>query len=311
MPDEMFPSLTIIIPTYNREVVLAKALEGYQNQSAPQLIRELLVMDDGSTDGTEAMVQEFTRRAAFPVRYFRQANKGPAAARNYGIREAQSSLLLFTDSDIIPARNLVEEHVLWHRRHPDNRTAVLGYVTWSPEVKPTPFMRWYGEEKLFAFRTLRNQKEASFRCFYTCNVSVKTAFLRTCGLFDEDFKTAAFEDTELGFRLSQQGLLLLYNASAVAYHYQFFSFAEACRKTRNNAAAARLFGQKEAGKQVMKEVAHKKRWWGYRIARVMAVAAAWTLWPVRTLLDSSAPLPGIIYHLFFWNDAVRASSIDE
>ena len=60
MPETpLFNSLSVIIPTYNREKVLAKALEGYLAQSSPQFIHELLVVDDGSTDDTESMVREF------------------------------------------------------------------------------------------------------------------------------------------------------------------------------------------------------------------------------------------------------------
>src|ERR1700751_6129486 len=134
-------SLTVIIPTYNRVELLAKALAGYEKQSSLELIRELLVVDDGSTDGTEAFVREFCGKSRLPVRYLKQPNKGPAAARNLGISEATSRLILFTDSDIVPSRDLVEQHSAGHRKHPETHTAILGYVTWSPEVNPTPFMR--------------------------------------------------------------------------------------------------------------------------------------------------------------------------
>src|ERR1700733_3406070 len=171
-------SLSVIIPTYNREKVLAKALDAYLAQSSPQSIREALVVDDGSTDGTESVVANFSLRSPFTIRYLRQSNKGPAAARNLGIREAVSDIVLFTDSDIVPDRDLVEQHLDWHRRNPETSAAVLGYVTWSPEIKATPFMRWYGDAKLFGFRRLRNRQEASFHFFYTCNVSLKSELLR-------------------------------------------------------------------------------------------------------------------------------------
>lgn len=310
MPETpLFNSLSVIIPTYNREAVLAKALAGYMAQSSPHLIHELLVVDDGSTDGTEAMVREVSHRSPFPVRYFRQPNRGPAAARNLGIREARSSLVLFTDSDIVPERNLVEQHFDWHQKNPEITTAVLGYVTWAPDVKATPFMRWYGEEKLFAFRSLRNKREVSFHFFHTCNLSLKIDFLRNCGGFDEAFKSAAYEDTELGYRLSREGLRLYYDPAAIGYHYQFFSFADACRKAEGNGAAAELFFQKEGGQVVLNEIRQKQSRAGYRIAKQIATAAATTLAPIRKLLDSPVPLPGIVYHLFFWYDATRLCEI--
>lgn len=309
MPEApLFNSLTVIIPTYNRRDLLAKVLDGYREQASPQLIHELLVVDDGSTDDTGSLVREFSAKAPFQVRYLRQANKGPAAARNFGIREARSNLVLFTDSDIIPERGLVEQHIEWHKRNPQKTTAVLGYVTWSPEVEATAFMRWYGETgRMFGYGRLRGREKVSYDFFYTCNLSLKTDFPRTCGQFDEDFKGAAFEDIELGYRLAKQGLQILYNPAAIGYHHQFFSFSAACRKERAKDVEARVFLQKEGGKQTAAESARKSLRKGYpaadRAAKRIAAVLTRTLAPIRPLLDSNLPLPSFIYELFLWYDS--------
>ncbi len=301
MPDAIaFDSVSVIIPTYNRQKVLAKVLEGYLALASPHLVLELIVVDDGSTDGTESTVQEFSTRSVFPVRYLRQPNKGPAAARNVGIREAHSSLLLFTDSDIIPKGDLVEQHINWHRKNPQIATAVLGYVTWPREIRATPFMRWYGENQLFHFSHLRNKNDAGFRYFYTCNLSLKADFLRSYGQFDEDFKSAAYEDIELGYRLSKRGLQVLYNPEAIGYHYQFFSFNDACKKNLGNAAAAQLFLSKQVGQKILQDTRQKHSGAGYTLAKRIAWLAAKMFAPARRLLDSQLPLPNIVYRLFFW-----------
>ncbi len=138
-------SISVVIPTFNRATLLKKVLQGYLVQSAAQSICEIIVVDDGSTDDTAQMVQEIAATSPFPVRYLYQPNKGPAAARNRGIQETRANLILFTDSDIVPDTHLIQQHVDWHRNHPDPASALLGYVTWPPEPAPTPFMRWYGE----------------------------------------------------------------------------------------------------------------------------------------------------------------------
>jgi glycosyltransferase involved in cell wall biosynthesis len=300
----LFNSLTVVIPTYNRAEVLAKVLEAYLAQSSPALIHELIVVDDGSTDDTESMVGHFIRRSPFPIRYFRQPNSGPAAARNLGIRESRSSVVLFTDSDIIPERDLVRQHLEWHQSNPALTAAVLGHVDWSQEIQTTPFMRWFGEEKVFAFDRVRKMGDVTFHFFYTCNVSLKTEFLGTCGQFDEDFKCAAYEDIELGFRLHKQGLKLLYNPAAIGYHHQFFSFEDACRKTLANASWNHVFLGKEAGQELRREIEQRQSRLWFRVAKTIGLEVSKMIPPPKRLLDSSLPLPNFVYDLFF-----RASTV--
>jgi glycosyltransferase involved in cell wall biosynthesis len=309
MPEQdSFDCITVVIPTYNREQVLGRAIQGYLSQSSAHLINELIVVDDGSTDRTETVVREASTRSKFPIRYLRQVNRGPAAARNRGLREARSALVLFTDSDIVPAPDLVERHVVSHRRNPELSTALLGYVTWHPEVNASPFMRWYGERMMFHFHKLRHRREVSFHHFYTCNLSVKAEFLRTKGVFDEDFRVAAFEDIELGYRLSKQGLRLLYDPKAIAYHYQFFSFEDACRRELNNSPASEVFFGKACGEEFLREVNRRHSSPTYVAGRRVALLFRDILSPLRCLLNSHFPLPGFVYHVFFWNSATSQTS---
>jgi glycosyltransferase involved in cell wall biosynthesis len=303
-------SLSVVIPTYNRSVTLQKVLSAYFQQSAVSSIAEIVVVDDGSSDATGAVVDRLAKGSATPIRYFRQENKGPAAARNLGIREAASEIILFTDDDIIPQPALVAEHLDWHRTSPELSVAVLGYVAWDPELNPTPFMRWYGSHgALFSYADFAGRRQIDYRYLYTCNVSLKTEFLRSNGTFDEDFKSAAYEDTELAYRLNKAGLRLLYNPRAIAYHHQFFRFSDACRKALANASATRLFLQKEAGKAVLgPQMARKSRWW-LGIAKRMASVVAAVLKPARPLLNSRVPLPQFIYRLFYWYDVTRPDDV--
>lgn len=89
--------ISVIIPTYNREKLLGRALASVAGQSF--CCDEIIVVDDGSTDNSRAVIMDFKSHSVVPVRYLYQENKGPAAARNYGIREAKCSILAFLDSD--------------------------------------------------------------------------------------------------------------------------------------------------------------------------------------------------------------------
>jgi glycosyltransferase involved in cell wall biosynthesis len=286
-------ALTVVIPTYNRAGILQKALDAYRMQSAPELIQELIVVDDGSTDETQVVVLGALRDSPFPVHYLRQSNKGPAAARNMGIREAASELILFTDDDIIPERTLVAEHLRWHNRFSESSVAVLGYVTWSPEVNATPFMKWYGSDgPLFAYARFSHRIEIEHAYFYSCNLSLKTEFLRKCGTFDEDFKVAACEDLELGYRLNKAGMQLLYNREALAYHHQHVSFEDACRRAKKCSTAWEVFGRKEAGRA---QKAPRR----LTLYRLLKKRMASPLAPFKGFMSSRVPLPWIVYRAMF------------
>ncbi|MDI6642063.1 MAG: glycosyltransferase family A protein, partial [Elusimicrobiota bacterium] len=117
---------TIIIPTYNRKNVLRKCLNALSNQVCKSDF-EVIIIDDGSTDGTEDFVKQLISITPYYVRYFRQKNKGPAAARNVGIKNATGEIILFMGDDIIADSNLLYEHLSWHIKFSDNNIGVLGY----------------------------------------------------------------------------------------------------------------------------------------------------------------------------------------
>ena len=87
------PFFSVIIPTYNRAGLLRKALASISRQQFRDF--EIVVVDDGSTDDTEAVV----RSSELPVSFLHQTNAGPGAARNLGIAHAQGHYVVFLDSD--------------------------------------------------------------------------------------------------------------------------------------------------------------------------------------------------------------------
>ena len=305
------PQLSIIIPTYNRRDTLLKVLEGYKQQTAGAGILEILVIDDGSTDGTGAAVAAFSPTSPITIRYLSQQNKGPATARNWGIREAKGALILFGDDDIIPAPTLVAEHLAWNRRYPADNFAILGHVNWSPEVHPTPFMEWLGlEGVLFGYRRLSPGKEVGIQYFYSCNLSVKRDFLMRNGVFDENFRAYGHEDIELGYRLVNKGLRVLYNPQAIGYHYKHYSYADACRRQEMVCAAMARFETTEAGRFLKNQTSRAKPMTLKRqLKMVLARAITPFLVPLTPLLDTHLRLPWVVYSLlYFFHVAPKAQA---
>ncbi|MBL8850099.1 MAG: glycosyltransferase family 2 protein [Planctomycetaceae bacterium] len=95
------PAISVVIPAYNAEGCVARAIESVLAQT--QAVREIIVVDDGSRDATAAAVEQF----GADVRLIRQSNAGPAAARNHGVREAHCEWIAFLDADDawLPSKN--------------------------------------------------------------------------------------------------------------------------------------------------------------------------------------------------------------
>ena len=211
--------LSVIIPTYNRKEILKSSIDALFAQTISSYKYEIIVVDDGSYDGTEEMMQSIRGHAAISLRYFKQEKKGPAAAKSIGIKNSKGKIVLFINDDIIATPFLINEHIKSHKKNPDKKIAVLGYATWHPSLKITPFMDWLENGgPQFDYSGIDSDK-TGWKRFYTCNISLKKDFLLTNGLFDEDFPHASYEDIELGYRLAKKGLMVLYNKNATGYHY--------------------------------------------------------------------------------------------
>jgi glycosyltransferase involved in cell wall biosynthesis len=91
------PTVSVVIPTYNRREYIEQSLDSVLNQTFSGF--EVIVVDDGSTDGTEEILQPYLSR----IRYLRQKNSGAAVARNVGVRNAEGAYIAFMDSDDLSA----------------------------------------------------------------------------------------------------------------------------------------------------------------------------------------------------------------
>lgn len=235
--------ISVIIPTYNRPDRLLNCLAALERQTVERRRFEIIVVDDGSTDDTSRLLQPLAEEGR--IRYFRQPNSGPAAARNLAIREAQGSLLLIIGDDIIATPQLLAEHLSYHQRLDRPGLAVLGFTDWSPEITVTPLMRCEGLAAQFEYylipQGLVDAENLPYRFFYTSNISLPRRFmLENHFFFDEEFLTAMGEDGELAYRMQKKGMRIVFNPNAIAYHEHPTSFESICRRMFNKGQVAVL-----------------------------------------------------------------------
>ena len=214
------PEISVIIPTFNRWETLLQSLLALKKQTFDASTYEIIVVNDGSTDNAYAGMGRCDEIGIPNLKHLNQKKNGPGSARNLGIRHAKGRILLFLGDDIIVSENLLEEHFLFHsEKFKGKNFACLGYVTWPLSFCPTPFLQFLESWGQFLFENISDGEELDYNYFYSSNISLKKNFLDEKDLlFDEDFKEAAWEDIEFGYRGEKEGLKIIFNRNAVGFH---------------------------------------------------------------------------------------------
>jgi glycosyltransferase involved in cell wall biosynthesis len=149
------PQVSVIVPCHNRGRLLPLSLASLANQSAPLEDFEVLIVDDGSTDDTPAVVE---RHLGTNFHYFRKSHGGASSARNYGIEHARARALVFTDPDMIPCPDFVRQHLAFHVSGKETvvigaKKEVLSHLPWWLPRRPATY----------ALRKISGTRPALFR----------------------------------------------------------------------------------------------------------------------------------------------------
>lgn len=194
---------TIQLCTYNRAALLERVLDACFEQNADSY--EVVLVNDGSTDDTPAVIERAKQRATCPFTVVDQPNSGLARGRNAGIAHAGGERIIFIDDDVLPLPNFVQEHLRSHAGHP--LAIVRGGAINVESFDELPPPVW----------SIGNY---SGNYFWTTNVSVPLATIRAIGGFNEDFAEYGWEDIDVGLRLRFAGVKAVFNKRALVYHYK-------------------------------------------------------------------------------------------
>ena len=234
--------LSVVIPTYNRKEKLEMVLDSLNKQTYPKNKFEVLVIDDGSKDGTEKMLDTF--KPSFDLKYFKSRKKGANAARNLGIKKARGEIVFFTGDDIILDKNLLKEHMKYHIKFEE--IVIVGRTLPWPEFVETPFRKFNKERSLIHYKKLKNQKNdlKGAHCFSAGNASLPRKIFLAVGLFDEDLAKYGWQDIEFGYRLEKKKIKRMFNENAIAYHYHYLDLKMYCARLKQIGQGAVIVWQK-------------------------------------------------------------------
>ena len=180
--------VSIIIPTYNRKCFLREAVNSVLNQTYKDF--ELIVIDDGSTDGTQEMIKEFGGK----IIYKSQENRGASSARNVGISMSKGKLISFLDSDDVWHKEKLSEQMKFFKEYPEAKICYTDEIWVRHGVRVNP-MRKHQKYSGWVFD----------KCLPLCIISISSVMIRRevfdeIGLFDEDLP--ACEDYDMWLRIS-------------------------------------------------------------------------------------------------------------
>lgn len=199
-----FPSASIVIPAYNAEKHLQACLDALLQQTIHP--EEIIVVDDGSTDSTRTIAESFSL-----VTLLTQKNQGPAKARNAGAKKARGDVVLFIDSDCIAEKNWLEE--MLKPFEDENVVGVQGAYKTKQKSLSARF-----DQLDIEYRYERMKKKDTIDWIGTYSAAYKRKVFMDAKGFDETFPKASGEDSELSYRLAEQGMVLKFAPNAIVYH---------------------------------------------------------------------------------------------
>jgi len=239
--------VSVVIPTYRRKDALLRALRSLATQSIAPDEYEVVVVVDGSDDGTREAAE--SSEQPYSLRVLWQGNRGRAAARNTGVAAAEAELVVMLDDDMEASPRLLEEHLKAHMAGP--RLAVMGAAPIAVESSaPAPTTYIARKFNRHLEHLARAGGPLALRDFYGGNLSIRRAVFESVHGFDERFTIYGNEDLELSLRLAAAGVSIVYEPAAIAHQSNDKNFDALARdnvaKGRTAVLLARLHPEARA-----------------------------------------------------------------
>ena len=199
------PSASVVIPAYNCEKTIVHTLNALQTQTIPP--KEVIVVDDGSSDQTAALIKTFPE-----VKYVFQDNQGPAQARNRGAEAASGEILFFTDADCIPELDWIEKALAPF----ENQQVAAVAGSYNIANSNDALARCIHREIIFRHERLMPLYPRSFGSY---NVAIRRRVFTQVGGFNPRYRHASGEDNDLSYRILKSEYKIYFERNAKVKHF--------------------------------------------------------------------------------------------
>jgi glycosyltransferase involved in cell wall biosynthesis len=230
MSDNTAPFYSVIVPSYNRAEEIRELLHSFTKLQFPQERYELIIADDGSTDHTEQVVREFQQSTDINLKFYRQENQGPGAARNMGMQKAQGDVFIFIDSDCTVAPDWLA--AIDRAIESEDADAFGGPDSFRDDFPPLLKAINYSMTSFITTGGIRGHKKKSLGKFYprSFNMGLRRQVYEKIGGFGS---LRHGQDIEYSHRILQSGAKTIRIPDAVVYHKRRTSIKKFFRQVFN------------------------------------------------------------------------------
>lgn len=229
---------SIVIPVFNKEKFVANTLKSVLSQTFSDY--EIIIVNDGSTDNSEAVIKTFTDER---IQYFSKENEGVAVARNFGIDKAKSDFVCFLDADDFWHPTFLETMYTYSQKFPEQKVFACAIEV---ETQNKTFAANYSINKNTDFEIVDFFEASQKECvLWTSSVVIHKSVFETVGNFDTKIKKG--EDTELWIRVGLQFSIVfiwkilaryVYDQSSVSrnlnYYFEPYTFEKYTSEEKKN-----------------------------------------------------------------------------
>lgn len=234
------PSISVIIPTHNRQALLLKTLMALSRQFNDTARCEVIVVADSCKDSTVEVVSDYAQTTPYRLQILNHTARSAAATRNLGASVATGKVLLFLDDDVQPQPGLIATHLA--AQAPGRVT--LGY---SKPVIPTQPSWWQQNARRWWEDRFREMRQPGYRFTYrdmfSGNMALPAELFHSVAGFDTAI-TGRLEDYELGLRLLKAGAHFKFLPDAVGLHEEYTDLFVWLARVFHEGAADVYMGQR-------------------------------------------------------------------